>query len=128
MPPQLAGDLVVLLHLLFIAFVILGGLLVLRWPRLAGLHIPAALWGALIELQGWTCPLTPLEYHLRRSGAHLSQQGGFINHYLMPLVYPPGLTRRGQIALGLLVVAVNITIYGLVLLRKRRKFVASRRL
>ena len=72
--------------------------------------------------------MPPLEYYFRRSGAHLSQQGGFIDHYLIPLVYPPGLTRTGEIALGLLVVAGNIAIYGLLLLRKRRNFVASRRL
>ncbi|MEN8257535.1 MAG: DUF2784 domain-containing protein [Thermodesulfobacteriota bacterium] len=122
---QLAGDIVVLVHFLFIAFVVLGGLLVLRWPKLAYLHIPAALWGALVEIQGWICPLTPLEYHFRQAAGHGPYQSGFIDHYIVPLIYPPGLTRKGQILLGLLVVAVNVAIYGFLLLRKQRKIVAA---
>lgn len=126
MPSQLAGDMVVLAHLLFIIFVILGGLLVLRWPRLAYLHIPAALWGAVVELRGWICPLTPLEHRFRQTTGHGSQPSGFIDHYILPLVYPPGLTREGQILLGLLVVAVNVAIYCFLLSRKQRKIMAAR--
>lgn len=125
MLPKLGGDMVLLLHLLFILFVILGGLLALRWPRLAYLHIPAVLWGALVELQGWRCPLTPLEYYFRGLAGHGSQHDGFINHYIMPLVYPPGLTRKGQILLGLLVVVVNIVIYFFIFLRNQRKLGAG---
>lgn len=126
MPFQLAGDMVVFIHLLFIVFVILGGFLVLRWPKLIYLHVPAAMWGAMIELQGWICPLTPLEDHFRQAAGHGSRPGGFIDHYIIPLVYPPGLTREGQILLGLLVVAVNIVIYGFLLSRKQRKSMAAR--
>ncbi|MBU0680626.1 MAG: DUF2784 domain-containing protein [Proteobacteria bacterium] len=118
--PQLAGDLVVILHLLYIVFVGGGGLLVLRWPRLACLHLPAALWGAMVEIQGWTCPLTPLEAHFRQAAGQMAAQQGFIAHYIMPLVYPPGLTRQGQIFLGIMVVAVNLVIYYFVLLAKWR--------
>ena len=115
------ADLVVLLHLAFILFVVLGGLLVLRWPRLAWLHLPAVLWGTLIELSGrFTCPLTPLEHFLRRAAGSVGYEGGFIDHYLVPLIYPPGLTREIQIALGMLVLAVNAFAYA-ALIRRRRQ-------
>ncbi len=126
MPSQLAGDLVVILHLLYIVFVILGGLLVLRWPSMAFLHLPAALWGAMVEIQGWTCPLTPLEYHFRQRSGHVPARHGFIDHYILPLVYPPGLTRKGQIFLGILVVLVNLVIYGVVILAQHRRKMAAR--
>ncbi len=121
MHSQLAGDLLVILHLLYIVFVILGGLLVLRWPRLAYLHVPAVLWGAVVEIQGWTCPLTPLEYHFRQAAGQMVSRSGFIDHYIMPLVYPPGLTRKGQIVLGLLVIGVNLVIYGFIIVRAQRQ-------
>jgi len=116
----LAADGLVLLHLGFILFVVLGGLLVLRWPRLAWLHVPCALWGVLIEVFGWICPLTPLENRLRALGGGSGYSGGFVDHYVTPLVYPPGLTRGLQMVLAGAIVAVNIVVYGLVVVRGRR--------
>lgn len=113
------ADGVLLLHLLFILFVVGGGLLVLRWPRLAWAHLPAALWGALIECVGWICPLTPLENALRRMAGEAGYNDGFVEHYLLPIVYPGALTREIQSVLGLLVVGVNAAVYCLVLRRRR---------
>ena len=115
-----AADLVVLIHFGFILFVVGGGLAVLRWPRAAWLHVPAAAWGAAIVLIGGVCPLTPLENALRRAAGDEGYDSGFIEHYLMPVIYPVGLTRGVQIALGLLVVAVNLAVYAIVLRRRRR--------
>ncbi|WP_332674317.1 DUF2784 domain-containing protein [Aromatoleum sp.] len=115
-----AADLVVALHFAFILFVVAGGLLVLRWPGLAWAHLPVVAWGAGIELIGWICPLTPLENVLRRAAGEAGYAGGFIDHYLAPLIYPTGLTREHQLALGLFVTIVNLLIYGLVALRRRR--------
>ncbi len=116
----LAANVLVVLHLCFILFVATGGLLVLRWPRLAWVHVPAALWGGLIELGGWICPLTPLENALRRSAGDAGYPGGFVDHYLIPLIYPPGLTRDLQIGLGIAVFAVNALAYGALIIRCRR--------
>jgi Protein of Unknown function (DUF2784) len=116
---RLLADLVVGLHFLFVLFVVLGGLLALRWPRVAYLHIPAAAWGAAIEFGGWVCPLTPLEYSLRRQAGDAAYAGGFIEHYILPLLYPSALTRNTQILLGALVIGVNIGIYGYLSWRKR---------
>jgi hypothetical protein len=118
---RVLADGVLLLHLLFILFVVLGGLWVLRRPRLAWVHLPAALWGAGIEFFGWVCPLTPLENALRRVAGEAGYRGGFIEHYLLPVIYPGALTREIQIGLGLAVVAINAVMYGL-LLRRRRCF------
>ncbi len=111
----LAADSVVALHFAFILFVVFGGLLVFRWKLLAWLHLPAALWGALVELAGWHCPLTGIENALRHAG-----DGGysvdFIEHYLMPIIYPTGLTRNIQILLGGSVIAINAAIYGMLIL------------
>uniref|UniRef100_A0A831XLP0 DUF2784 domain-containing protein n=1 Tax=Geobacter metallireducens TaxID=28232 RepID=A0A831XLP0_GEOME len=117
---SLLADAVVLAHGLFVLFVVLGGVAVLRWRRLAWLHLPAALWGAFIELTGGGCPLTHLEVWLRRRAGESGYEGGFIEHYLMPLIYPPGLTRQWQIALGLLVAVLNLAVYGVFLWRRRR--------
>ena len=106
------------MHALFVAFVVLGGLLALRWPWIAAAHLPAAVWGALIELRGWVCPLTPLEKSLRAAAGDAGYQGGFIEHYLLPVLYPAGLTRDVQLTLGSLVIAVNLVIYGIVLRRR----------
>jgi len=105
------ADAVLVLHLAFILFAVLGGLLVLRHPRLAWLHLPAVAWGVLIEFAGWICPLTPLENRLRIQGGEAGFSGGFINHYLVPLIYPDGLTRELQWLLGGLVLAINAAIY-----------------
>ena len=105
------ADLVLLLHLGFILFAVLGGLLVLRRPRLAWIHLPAVIWAALIEFFGWICPLTPLESRLRRASGGTGYEGGFVEHYVTLIVYPAGLTPQVQWLLGLLVVAINLGIY-----------------
>ena len=114
------ADLVVGAHFLFVLFVVLGGLLVLRWPRVAYLHLPAAIWGAAIELAGWICPLTPLENWLRRQAGSAGYSGGFVEHYLLPILYPTALNRHIQLMLGLLVIAVNLIIYAYVFRRRKR--------
>ena len=111
MPYGLLADLVLLVHLVFVLFVVLGGLLVLRWPRMAWLHLPAALWGAGIEFASGICPLTPLENRLRHLGGEAGYSGGFIDHYVTALIYPHGLTRGVQLALGVLVVLVTVILY-----------------
>lgn len=114
------ADLVLVLHLAFVLFVVLGGLLVLRWPWVAFLHIPAAIWGILIEYTGGICPLTPLENSLRQSGGGPSYSGGFIEHYIQPVLYPAGLTRGTQIVLGSLALIVNLVAYAFAMSRRRR--------
>lgn len=121
MSPRLAADAVLVVHALFVAFVVLGGLAVLRWPRLAWLHLPCAAWGALIEFAGWVCPLTPLENRLRRLGGEAGYEGGFVETYLLAALYPEGLSRPVQVALGVLVLAVNAAVYGILLARRRRR-------
>jgi uncharacterized membrane protein YczE len=120
MPYRILADLVVGVHTLFVAFVLVGGLLALRRPWVAVVHLPTAVWGALIEFQGWICPLTPLENSLRAAAGEAGYQGGFIEHYLLPVLYPAGLTRGVQLALGSVVIAVNLAVYGLLLARWRR--------
>jgi hypothetical protein len=115
------ADFVLVLHLAFVLFVVLGGLLVLRWPRLAWLHIPAAIWGVLIEYSGWICPLTPLENSFRIKGGEDCYSGGFIEHYIQPTLYPAGLTRSTQLVLGSLALIVNLAAYGIVLSRSRNR-------
>lgn len=122
---RLLADLVVLLHFAFILFVFLGGLLVLRRPRLAWLHLPAVAWGALIEFAGWLCPLTPLENRLRLAAGQEGYATGFVEHYILPVVYPPGLTREVQLVLGVLVLLVNAVAYWLVWRRRKRRGPAS---
>jgi hypothetical protein len=126
--PAILADVVVGIHFLFVLFVILGGLLVLRWPRVAYLHVPAAIWGAAIELAGWTCPLTPLEKWLRRQAGSAGYSGDFIEHYILPVLYPSALTREVQLLLGFLVIAVNLAIYGEVFRRRYRARLSSRTL
>ena len=119
--PRLLADVLVGLHFGFVVFVVAGGFLAWRWPRTAWVHVPVALWGALIEFMGWICPLTPLENDLRRAAGEAGYAGGFIEHYVIPVVYPAGLTREIQLALGVAVVVMNAVAYGgLVWLRKRR--------
>lgn len=105
------ADGVLVLHLAFIVFVVAGGLLVLRWPRLAWVHIPAAIWGALIEFTGSVCPLTPLEVALRAQAGQAGYAGGFIEHYVAGLIYPGGLSRSVQVFLGLFVLGLNGVVY-----------------
>jgi hypothetical protein len=102
---------IALLHLAFIVFVVLGGLLVLRWPRVMWLHLPAAVWGVLIEFAGWWCPLTKWENYFLRQAGRAGYSDGFIAHYIMPILYPAGLTRGIEIALGIFVLVLNVGIY-----------------
>lgn len=113
-----AADAVVLIHLAFVLFVVFGALLVLRWRRLAWLHVPAATWGVLIEFTGWVCPLTPLEKRLRLAAGDAGYEGGFIDHYLLPLLYPAGLTPDTQIVLGVAVLVLNVGLYAWILMRR----------
>jgi hypothetical protein len=115
----LLADAVVLLHLLFVVFVATGGVAVLRWRQLAWLHLPCALWGVIVELSGRVCPLTPLENRLRRMGGQSGYEGGFIDQYLVPVLYPTGLTRQGQVILGILAAVINLAIYGRLLWPKK---------
>ena len=117
----LMADLVLVVHLAFVAFVALGGFLVWRWRRLGWLHVPVALWGAAIAVTGFTCPLTPLENRLRRLGGQAGYQGGFIEHYVTAALYPAGLTREAQIMLGAAVLALNLVAYWRVYLLSRRE-------
>jgi hypothetical protein len=106
---------------LFVLFALLGALLVMRWRKMMWLHLPAALWAAGVEFSGRICPLTPLENWLRLRAGGSGYAGGFVGHYLLPLLYPAGLTRDVQIILGAIVVGINIGIYGYVIfLRKSR--------
>ncbi len=120
------ADLVLLLHLAYVLFVALGGLLVARWPRLAWLHVPAFLWGALVNLTGWVCPLTPWEQRLRRAAGEAGYEGGFVEHYIAPLVYPQA---PGDLPLGLLlgtgVLVLNGLVYGWLLRRRFKKRAGS---
>jgi hypothetical protein len=111
---------VLVLHAAFVVFVLFGGLLALRWRRLPWLHLPSVLWVILIELNGWICPLTPLENRLREAAGAQGYSGGFIEQYLLPLVYPPGLTPGLQALFAAIVSGVNIAVYSL-LWRTRRQ-------
>ena len=115
------ADALLVFHLSFAIFAGVGALLVLRWPRLRWVHVPVAVWGALIMFGGWICPLTPLEKHLRRLGGQAGYEGGFLEHYIISVLYPAGLTRGLQIGIGLFVVAVNGFVYGRMLARRRRE-------
>jgi hypothetical protein len=117
----LLADLVLVAHLAFVVFVVLGGFLVLRWRRLAWIHLPVALWGAAIVLTGFTCPLTPLENRLQRLGGRAGYQGGFIEHYVTAVLYPDGLTRQAQLLLGAAVLALNLVVYWRVVMLVRRE-------
>lgn len=111
MPWRAFADLVVVLHLAFIVFVIAGGLLALRWRRVAWLHLPAVAWAVFIQVFSVGCPLTPLENVLRRAAGASGYSESFIDHYLVPLVYPPGLTPGIQLVLAALLLAVNAAVY-----------------
>ena len=117
---QFLADAVLAAHLLFIAFVLGGGLLVLRWQRFVWLHLPAAVWGALIEILGWTCPLTPLENHFLKLAGENSYQGDFVVRYIWPIVYPAGLTPMIQDVLGGFVIVLNCIIYAVVVIKAKQ--------
>jgi hypothetical protein len=115
---SLLADLVVVAHFAFIAFAALGGLLVLRWPRAAWLHLPAVAWGIGIELSGGICPLTPLENRLRAAAGETGYAGGFIEHILLPVIYPPDLGRETQLSLAAALALANAALYLLVWRRR----------
>ena len=116
---RLTADFIVLLHLAFILFACLGGFLVLKYPRFALLHLPALSWAVLVSLFGWICPLTPLENWLREQGGMSGYDSSFIEHYILPIIYPGELTRIIQIFLGLSVFVINLCIYGFRLLKTK---------
>lgn len=118
---RILADLVVIIHFAFIVFAIFGGLLALRWRWAPWVHVPALVWGAAVELFGWFCPLTPLENMLRRAGGDTGYTGGFIERYLLPIIYPAELTRELQLILGCLLVGINLAVY-LIVWRRRRVF------
>ena len=115
------AELVLVLHAAFIVFVLIGGLLALRWRLLPWLHLPCVLWVILIELNGWICPLTPLENQLREAGGERGYSGGFIEHYLLPLIYPSGLTPGRQALFAAILLGVNLAVYGLLWWNWRRR-------
>jgi uncharacterized membrane protein YhhN len=117
---RLAADALVVLHLAFIMFVVAGGFLTWRWRRLVWIHIPVALYGAAIEFVGWICPLTPWEIALRRQAGLAGYEGGFIEHYVLPIIYPGELTPTLRLVLGMAVVAANAVAYTGFVLRRRR--------
>ena len=116
---NLLADGVVLIHLAFVLFAVLGALLIIRWRKVLWLHLPAAVWAAWIEFSGKICPLTPLENWLRMKGGGSGYAGDFVGHYLMPILYPSGLTPKVQFVLGGVVIGVNLIIYGYVFFTRR---------
>lgn len=121
MPPlvlRILADIVLVLHLGFVLFVVLGGLAGSRWPNVACVHIPAMLWGVIVELGGWICPLTPLENCLRTEGGGAGYSGDFVDRVILPLIYPQGLTRHTQIWLGLGIILFNGVVYAVILRRR----------
>lgn len=114
------ADAIVVLHLAFVIFAVAGGVLVWFRPRLAWLHVPAFCWATWVEFSGWICPLTPLEQHLRRLAGEQAYQGDFIVHYLLPVLYPPDLTRGIQWVLGAFVLALNLVVYARLYRRRGR--------
>ena len=113
------SNLLIIAHLIFIVFVLLGGLLVLHWPKLIWLHVPAIVWGFLVELYGWLCPLTDWENYFRERAGKLVYEGDFIGEYLIPLIYPTNLTREMQYTFAAVVVVVNTIIYFFIWRRRR---------
>lgn len=119
---HLLADAVIIIHFLFILFVVGGGLLVIIWPRVAFLHLPASIWGAAVEMFGWVCPLTPMENRFRCLAGENSYSGDFVLQYLMPAIYPEYLTPSIQKILGAGVIAVNIVFYWMAIRKHRKHF------
>ncbi|NOQ78813.1 MAG: DUF2784 family protein [Gammaproteobacteria bacterium] len=107
----LGADLLVIIHLLFIVFVVLGGFMLIKWHWLIFIHFPAVLWAVLLEFEGWICPLTPMEQALRRMAGQQGYSGGFIQHYIVPVIYPASLEENIQFILGVLLIVINVIIY-----------------
>ena len=108
---NLGAQALALAHFAFIVFVLFGGFLVLKWPKLMWVHLPAAIWGVLIEFAGLWCPLTRWENALLRAAGRAGYDGGFVAHYIMPVIYPAGLTRSIEIVIGVIVLVINVAIY-----------------
>ncbi len=119
MPYQFLADTVVIVHAAFVVFVVLGAFLVLFWKKVAFFHLPSVAWAAFIEFSGRICPLTPLENLFREKGGAPVYADGFIEHYIIPVLYPEILTRQLQIIFGVLVIIINLTVYGSVYFRFR---------
>lgn len=123
MSPRLirfAADATIVVHAAFVVFVLFGGFLAVRWRRLVWIHLPSVIWGVVVEWAGWICPLTPLENYLREHGGEPVYRGDFIEHYLVPLLYPSNLTPQTQFLLGAAVIAINAAAYALVGRRRQR--------
>jgi hypothetical protein len=116
----LLADIVLFAHLAFIVFVLGGGLLLLRWPRMVWLHLPALVWAVFVEVNGWLCPLTPLENYFRELAGRDKYRGDFIAQYLLPLIYPAGLTPAIQLVLASVVIVLNLIIYTVIIRAGRR--------
>ncbi|HVT44967.1 MAG TPA: DUF2784 domain-containing protein [Thermoanaerobaculia bacterium] len=122
---RVLANIVVLTHFGFVLFVVFGGLLLFRWKRLVWAHLPAAVWGALIEIFGWVCPLTPLEIWLRTRAGISRYDEGFLEHYVFALLYPEGLTRTMQFALAAFVVVINVLVYWMAFRRQNHSSASS---
>jgi hypothetical protein len=118
---RLLADAVVVAHLGFVLFVVLGGLIVMRWTRVAWVHLPSVAWAVVLELAGWICPLTPLENRLRRAAGGAGYEGGFIEHYLVPVLYPDALTPSMQIGFAVFALSVNVAVYLWIFLRRQKR-------
>jgi hypothetical protein len=114
------ADLLVVFHLVFILYVIAGALLIFKWTKTLWLHLPSCFWGMTVEFTGWICPLTPWEIQLRRLAGEEGYTGSFIEHYLIPVIYPSGLTREVQMVLGGTDLIVNLSLYTLILIKKEK--------
>lgn len=118
---RIIADILIVLHGLFILYVLFGAFLNFRWQKLVWLHLPVMIWGILVEYMHWICPLTPLENYFRRKAGTGVYEGDFIDHYIIPLIYPENLTPQFQVVLGSLVIVLNLVIYGFFWYRIRRK-------
>ena len=116
-----SADLLVGIHFAFVLFVVFGGFLLFRWPRVAWLHVPAVIWGVLVEFAGWICPLTPLENRLRQAQGEAGYQGDFVARYILSSLYPEGLTRTDQMLLGAFALIVNLVVYAVAFSRRRSR-------
>jgi hypothetical protein len=123
--PALAANLVVALHFAFILFAVFGGALALRWHRLALLHVPALAWAGGIMIVGGICPLTPIENSFREAAQRPGYEGGFIDHYIMPLIYPPGLDRGTQLAGAAVLLLFNVMLYRRIWRKRRDRIKAA---
>ena len=115
------ADLLVLFHMVFILYVMAGALLIFKWPKTLWLHLPSCFWGMTVEFTGWICPLTPLEIQLRRLAGKEEYTGSFIEQYLIPIIYPIGLNQEIQMVLGGTVLIVNLSLYTLILIKRRKR-------